>query len=135
LQGEYFYNEIDRASGSDPSFDGWYAQASYFLTGETRPYKGKTGNFDRVKPASPFSLKNGGAGAWEILARYDNLDLNDADAGITGGEMSNWTGGVNWYLTDYTRVMLNYTHVNTDDEAVVADDDPDVISLRTQWDF
>ncbi len=39
-------------------------------------------------------------GAWEVVARYDNKDLNDAGASISGGEMDTLTGGVNWHLTD-----------------------------------
>lgn len=134
-QGEYMRYAIERDSGSDPEFDGWYAQVGYFLTGESRPYKGGTGNFDRVKPQRPFSLKEGGPGAWEVLARVDRLDLNDAGAGIEGGKMTDWTLGVNWYMTDHVRMMLNYVSVDTDDKAVVANDDPEVVTLRTQWDF
>ena len=120
---------------ADPEFDGWYAQASYFLTGESRPYKGNVGNFDRVKPKSPFSLKNGGWGAWEVLARIDNLDLNDASSGVEGGEMTDITLGLNWYLRDNARLMFNYVDVNTDEKAVEADDDPKVMTVRAQWDF
>ncbi|HEU4838226.1 MAG TPA: porin [Micavibrio sp.] len=135
FQGEYFLNSLDRDDGNSPDFEGWYGQASYFLTGETRPYKGKTGNFDRVKPKNPVSLSDGGWGAWEVLARYDNLDLTDRSAGVVGGEMSNVTLGVNWYMTDYIRTMFNVTDVNTNDDAVVADDDPTVATARVQWDF
>lgn len=134
FQGEYFRNNLSRDAG-DADFDGWYGQASYFITGETRPYKGKTGNFDRVKPKHPLSLSSGGWGAWEVLGRIDNLDLNDASAGITGGEMSNMTLGVNWYMTDYIRTTLNFIDVDTDDNAVVPNDDPKVVTLRVQWDF
>lgn len=134
-QGEYMRYSAEQSSGADPEFDGWYAQASYFLTGETRPYKGNTGNFDRVKPKSPFSLKNGGWGAWEVLARIDNLDLNDSSSGIEGGEMTDITLGLNWYLRDNARLMFNYVDVDTDGEAVVADDDPKVMTVRAQWDF
>lgn len=133
-QGEYLHYSVERDAGSDPEFDGWYAQASYFLTGESRPYKGNVGNFDRVKPKQPF-LKEGGLGAWEVLARVDNFDLNDSGAGVNGGEMTNWTAGVNWYPRDNVRMMLNYVDVNTDDNAVVVNDDPSVVTLRTQWDF
>jgi phosphate-selective porin OprO/OprP len=135
FQGEYFQNQLERDSGSEPEFAGWYGQASYIITGESRPYKGKTGNFERVKPKNPVSISEGGWGAWEILARYDNLDLNDKSAGVMGGEMTNTTLGVNWYMTDNIRTMLNVVDVNTDDNAVEPDDDPTVTTLRAQWDF
>lgn len=135
-QGEYFKTDVSRKSNAaDASFDGYYGQVSWLLTGETRPYKGSDGNFSRVKPDTPFNLSAGGWGAWELLARYDNVDLNDAGAGITGGEMDNITLGINWYLNNNARFMANFVDVDTDSNAPVADDDPQIINLRAQWDF
>lgn len=136
FQSEYFDMDVSRAQGNtDASFDGYYAQAGVFLTGESRPYKAKVGNFGRVKPLEPFDLKTGGWGAWEVLARYDNTDLNDESAGITGGEVDTVTLGVNWYLTDYIKIMANVIDVDSDDNAVVANDDPTIYNMRVQWDF
>lgn len=134
LQGEYLRMDIERPSTS-PSFDGWYAQAGWLLTGESRPYKGDEGVFGRIKPENPFSLKAGGWGAFELLGRYDTLDLNDANAGINGGELRQYTAAANWYLRDNLRLMLNYAVVDSEDNPVDADDDPHVINLRTQVDF
>jgi phosphate-selective porin OprO and OprP len=38
------------------------------------------------------------------------LDLDDKDAGITGGILNDITLGVNWYLNPIVRVMFNYVH-------------------------
>lgn len=137
FQGEYFKADVSRNGGNaDADFDGYYAQAGVFLTGESRPYSGKIGNFKRVKPKNPFSLKNGGWGAVEVLARYDNTDLNDPGAGITGGEMDTTSLGINWHLTDYIRLMANVIDVDSDaNAATAADDDPTVYNVRAQWDF
>ncbi|HOO81733.1 MAG TPA: porin [Alphaproteobacteria bacterium] len=137
FQGEYLKADVSRSGGNqDADFDGYYAQAGWFLTGESRPYNGKIGNFKRVKPKNPFSLKNGGWGAWEVLARYDNTDLNDASAGITGGEMDTVSVGVNWHLTDHIRLMANVIDVDSDaNAATAANDDPTVYNFRAQWDF
>ena len=136
FQSEYFTADVSRSGGNvDADFDGYYAQAGWVITGESRPYKGKKGNFSRIKPKSPFSLKNGGLGAWEVLARYENTDLNDAGAGITGGELDNVSVGVNWHLTNHVRLMANVIDVDTDSNAVVADDDPTIYNFRAQWDF
>jgi len=133
---EYLRADVSRDGGfSDAEFDGYYAQAGWFITGETRPYKGKSGNFGRVKPNSPFSLKNGGTGAVELVARYESLDLNDAGAGVLGGEVESITAGVNWHLNNNVRLMANVVEVDTDSNAEVADDDPTVFNLRAQWDF
>jgi len=135
-QGEYMRADVDRLGApADNDFDGWYAQAGIFLTGETRPYNGKTGNFDRLKPKHPFSLKKGEFGAWELTARYDELDLNDTGAGVAGGEMKNMTFGVNWYINNYIRTMFNVTRVNTDQNAVTPDDDPHLYIFRTAFDY
>jgi phosphate-selective porin OprO/OprP len=136
FQGEYFNTDVSRSGGNaDVDLDGYYAQAGWFITGESRPYNGGIGNFKRVKPNSPFSLDNGGWGALEVLARYENVDLNDVGAGITGGELKNTSVGVNWHLTDYVRLMANVIDVDTDSNASVADDDPTVYNFRAQWDF
>src|SRR5207244_10155052 len=34
----------------NPTFQGFYAQASYFITGENRAYDKRFGRFDRVRP-------------------------------------------------------------------------------------
>ena len=136
IAGEYFHADVARDNAfSDAEFDGYYAQIGWFITGEQRPYKGKSGNFGRVKPNNPFDIKNGGTGAVELVARYENLDLNDAGAGVMGGELDSTTAGVNWHLTNNARLMFNVIDVDTDSNAVVANDDPTVYNVRAQWDF
>lgn len=136
FQGEYFGTEVNRNGGnSDANFDGYFAQAGWFITGEQRSYKASTGKFGRVKPSNPFDLKNGGIGAWEVVGAYANTDLNDAGAGITGGEAETLTLGVNWHLTNHIRLMGNVVAIDTDDNASVANDDPTLYNMRAQWDF
>jgi phosphate-selective porin OprO and OprP len=109
IQAEYVHNRSNGLNGGGHAdFSGWYAYASWFLTGESRydAYKPKFGFFDRVKPRENFSLLNKGLGAWELILRYSDLDLNDA--GIAGGEMSVWTAGLNWYLSPSVRAIFNY---------------------------
>lgn len=133
LQTEYYAAEISgEVGGPDADFDGVYAQVGLFLTDDSRPYRGSVGNFTRVKPNTPIGS---GCGAWEVLARYERVDLNDASAGISGGKLDNITGGINWYLQDNLRLMLNITQVNVDNNAPAPNDDPLVYNFRTQWDF
>lgn len=136
FQGEYFNAQVSRNGGNrDADFDGYFAQAGWFITGEQRPYDAGTGKFGRIKPNNPFSLKNGGAGAWEVVGAYANTDLNDVGAGITGGEAETLTLGVNWHLTDRTRLMGNIVSIDTDENSSVANDDPTLYNMRAQWDF
>jgi phosphate-selective porin OprO/OprP len=109
LQGEYLRTWVD-TSGATPSFDGYYVQASYFITGEHRPYKTGRGSFDRVRVNRPFLFGEGGPGAWEVATRYSAIDLSDED--VRGGRLSDVTGGVNWHLDDNVRVSANYVWAN-----------------------
>ncbi len=134
LQAEYMAVSTDNNNSPDVDLSGYYAQASWILTGESRPYKAKAGKFVGVKPDNPFSA-NGGTGAWEIALRYSNIDLNDNAAAINGGKMDNITFGLNWYINNYSRLMANYIMVDTDNNAVTANDDPNILLLRAQANF
>ncbi len=109
LQGEYFWTNTDAPDVDDPSFTGWYAFGSWFVTGESRTYN--DGAFDRVKPTNNFYIGQPGWGAVELALRYSALDLTDG--GIEGGEQQNVTVGINWYLNPSYRIMLNYVNANT----------------------
>jgi phosphate-selective porin OprO/OprP len=116
----------------DGSFSGFYAEAGYFLTGEHRIYKG--GLWDRTKPASNF-LEDGGLGAWEVVARYSSLDLNDAGAEVFGGKMDNITMGLNWYLHSNARLMFNYVMSSVKDHDDEEQGVANAFTMRTQFDF
>ncbi|HEY5701879.1 MAG TPA: porin, partial [Gammaproteobacteria bacterium] len=76
-----------------------------YLTGETRHYNWKGGNFKATKVRSPFG--KGGPGAWEVAARYGSLDLDDA----LGGEIDAFTAALNWYVNNNIMFKLNYNKV------------------------
>lgn len=111
LQGEYMAAFVDRMA-KNAKFWGWYVYASYLLTGESRPYNKSFGVFDRVIPRQNFSLKRGGWGAWEATCRISHINLNDTGAGIFGGEETNYTLGINWFLNPCIKVMFNYVHAD-----------------------
>lgn len=139
FQSEYAKSTVSRTTGSDLDFDAWYAQVGYTLTGESRTYKGEDGEFKRLKPKNNFSLKNGTWGAWEVAARYDQLDLEDAN--VTGGEAKRMSFSLNWYLNEDVRVLAGYTKTFDLDGGAVKKlngsyaDDIDVYTVRTQWAF
>ncbi len=96
-----------------PDFDGWYISGGLFLTGESRKYSAKSGTWKGVKVKNPFSQKRG-TGAWEALARYSTMDLNDAEAGIEGGEQTNYTLGLRWWVNNYVNFAFNYINADVD---------------------
>ena len=124
---EYFLTNMRAQDMRDPNFHAWNVQAGYFLTGESRPYNAKKGVFDRVTPKANLD-DAGGSGAWELAARYDVLDLNDA--GVNGGKMKIVTLGVNWYLNPNTKVQLGWVHARVFDVGRL-----DGLEMRFQVDF
>ena len=130
LQGEYIRTSLDRDVGApDLDFDGYYVYGSWFITGESRSYRDKIGEFGRIKPRGIVGI--GGGGAWELALRYSNLDLTDGN--FDGGKQNNITLGVNWYATPNIRFMANYINVDSEKEGVK--DKPDIFQMRAQIDF
>lgn len=113
----------------------WQVQLAWFLTGEDEAFKGFT-------PNSVFSLDQRSWGAFELVARYHELDIDD-DA-FTGGadsfanpasaasKASAWGVGVNWYLNQNYKWSLNYD-VTTFDGGAAAGDRPDEKALFTRF--
>lgn len=133
VQGEFVRASVNRNTGIEPTFGGYYVEASYFLTGESRNYNAATGRFDRVKPKWPVNFKNGNYGAWQVMARYSNLDLNDKT--FHGGELRDTTFGIKWLPNSNIMITANYIMSNSDSFSVTPNDDPKIWILRTQFDF
>lgn len=88
---------------------GGYLESLYFLTGENRDYNRQSGVFGRVVPNQNFNRAKGTWGAWQVGVRYDWLDLNGGTGGaVNGGNVSDMTLGLNWYLNPSARFQLNY---------------------------
>jgi phosphate-selective porin OprO/OprP len=107
LASEYFRTDIDSNELGNPSFDGYYVSASWVLTGEMRPYNKKNGLF-RPVPVARTVYQNG-KGAWEVAARYSETDLVDGQ--IQGGATQIASLGVNWWLTPFFSLGLNYRYI------------------------
>ena len=132
VMSEYFEGEIAGAEGApDLEANGYYVTVGWAITGEQREYKTSDSTFDKIKPANS-------GGAWEVFARYDFLDVSDTAlsplVGISAGDASSITAGVNWYVNSDVKVALNYVHVETD-ETIDDEDSGDAIALRLQYLF
>ena len=42
------------------------------------------------------------------------MDLNDAEADIEGGEQTNYTLGLRWWVNNYVNFAFNYINANVD---------------------
>jgi phosphate-selective porin OprO/OprP len=114
----------------------WHVQFAWFATGEDEQFRGFT-------PGSVFSLENNTWGAWELVARYHELDIDDATfAGGTNSfanpesaasKASAWGVGVNWYLNQNYKWSLNYDVTSFEGGAAAGADRPDEKALFTRF--
>jgi len=131
VQAEWIQSKATAAEFGDPKFGGAYVEMGWFLTGESRLYQTDEAIFGRVTPnklfhgGNPFTGKGDG-GAIEITGRYSTLDLNSGT--ISGGEMQDVSLGLNWYLTQASRLMLNYIHSEVQDVG-----NADLVLIRFQF--
>ncbi|MBL8852171.1 MAG: hypothetical protein JNG89_21040 [Planctomycetaceae bacterium] len=123
VQAEWYGTIVDQDVGAPLLFHGSYIQGSYFLAGGRREYERQQGVFGAVNVDNPvlpcFSSSDDrtqrGWGAWEATARCSYLDFLDSDTPpgpqgqIVGVRMPQFACGINWYLADRLRILVNYT--------------------------
>lgn len=127
---EYVNVWVQRSGLSNLQFNGFYAEANYFLTGETRPYNASSGAFGAIRPNSVVG--RGGYGAWQVGIRYSSTDLTDDD--VIGGKKDTLTAALNWYPTNNVKLMANYLHtLDIDRPGTVVDGrNPHAFAMRAQ---
>jgi len=123
LKSEFYSTKWSLAGSDKPRFKGWYAEASWFLTGEMANYR--DGKFIR-----PDIL--GERGAWEVAFRFSTIDLNDQD--VQGGTQKNLSFGVSWYSKTHWRFMGNLIKVNAKD-GPYGKQNPWIVQVRGQYYF
>ncbi len=101
---EYWWVNVASPSTHNPVVHGGDFVATWLVTGETRAYNTVQGAFKDVIPKRP--LFSGGYGAVELVARFSDIDLDSGT--LTGGKFWRFTPMVNWYLTDYLRLVGTY---------------------------
>jgi phosphate-selective porin OprO/OprP len=142
FQAEYagqFLIDAIAANGQNQGtvfYHGGYVEALYFLTGEHQEYLRREGVFGRVVPLHNYHWKKADAyracGAWQVGTRFSYLNLNDK--GIQGGQIYDWTVGLNWYLNPNMKLQCNYIAEHRDTPGVT----PGWINgvgLRAAYDF
>ncbi|MBN8281226.1 MAG: porin [Gammaproteobacteria bacterium] len=149
LLAEYINVETDvsrQATATDPvrrdtlDNNAWQVQLSWFATGEEESYKGFT-------PDAVFVPGGDGWGALEFVARYQELDVDDAaftdgaqsfaDPAKSASEAKSAGVGVNWYLNQNIKVAVEYEHTSfTGGATGGADlDDENALLTRVQLSF
>lgn len=117
----------------------WQLAASWFLTGEEAAYRG-------FKPKTTFSLSDGTWGAFEVVARVQALEVDEAafgggddsfaDPTAAAQEANSWGVGLNWYLNENLKWMLDYERTSFEGGAIDGDrPDEDAVQLRLALGF
>jgi len=117
--------ELLKAPGASAlNFSGYYAYATWYLTGESRAASYRTdyrrpGTSDQIQILHPLSA--GGIGAWEFAVRLSELNLNSGGflvrqpvgmpSNVQGGRETDMTIGLNWYPDIGIRFMANWIRV------------------------
>ena len=109
---------------------------SYFLTGENATY-------NSITPRTTFHTGGGGWGAWEVVARYSELKIDNN--AFTGGVQSfadptasprnaRATGvGINWWLNANVKWVLDYEWTQFEGGAANNGNRPDERALTTRF--
>jgi len=110
--GEYAASTVNlrpSASGAKAALqhEAWQVATGYVLTGEDA-------SFANLAPRHPFNWADGSLGAWQVVARYSRLKLDDRTFPLFAAPATNADGaaavgvGVNWYLSGTVRSSLDY---------------------------
>jgi len=105
--------------------EAWQVSASYFLTGERAAYNSFT-------PKSTFEPGRPGWGAWEIVARFSQLEIGEAaftegaasfaDPSVSPRKATAAGIGINWYLNQNVKWMFDYERTRFDGGAPAGTD-------------
>ncbi|TVS12922.1 MAG: hypothetical protein EA417_16965 [Gammaproteobacteria bacterium] len=144
LQAEYLRANVDldrraveEAHGGNATdansltLDGYYVQASYFLTGEQRNYRAFSGDFGAQQVNSTFGRN--GPGAWEIAARFATQDSSEHSRVGRGQKLDHWTLGLNWYPNPDMVFKLNAMRFKNERDGESAKGT--VFAARAQYEF
>jgi phosphate-selective porin OprO/OprP len=87
----------------------WEVSGGWVLTGENASFNG-------VTPLHPFDPHNGQWGAFQVVARYAELNIDDAafngfaNRTTSASAAQAWSTGLNWYLNKNIRLNASFSH-------------------------
>jgi phosphate-selective porin OprO/OprP len=120
LLGEYVISDQEVSlAGAGPKTSaflantGWQVQGGWVLTGEDATY-------GTIVPRQSFDPRNGGWGAFQVVARFSELDIDHAafplfsDPTTSAHSAKEWAIGLNWYLNRNIKVSTSFSHTDFD---------------------
>ncbi len=141
--GEYAISDqkvqnVPGGRSADLHHTAWEVTAGWVLTGEDATYNG-------VTPRHPFDPLGGRWGAIQLVARYAELNLDQAafpvfsDPATSASAAQAWAVGLNWYLNRNVRVNTSFSRTTFDGgsgaRATVTRQPENVLFTRMQLGF
>jgi phosphate-selective porin OprO and OprP len=141
--GEYVISDqqvrnVPRGLKADLQNTAWEISAGWLLTGEDASPNG-------VVPKHPFNPKKGQWGAWQVVGRYAELDVdnaafpNFANPNSSASGAKAWSAGLNWYLNRNLRINTSFSHTwfdgGTGSGATVTKQPENMLFTRIQLGF
>ena len=126
LQAEYMRTQLNNKSDTKDNIEGWHVSAAYALSGATHKYNKKKGVF-----SAPKIKKN--SNNVEFAARVAELNLDSST--LSAGVVKSKTIGVNYYLNDKTRLMLNYNWTDVESGKNTKASSTTALQARIQMSF
>lgn len=102
---------VRRRAGLD--HQAWQLAVQWVLTGEPASFSG-------INPTRPFRLGSGGWGAWQLVGRFGQLDIDDdtfpnfSNAANSASGATSWGVGVNWWLNRNLRLLTSFSRTTFD---------------------
>jgi len=114
VQGEYIFDQQEvlnefTSRSARLCDDAWQVTGQWVLTGERA-------SFNALTPAHPFDLHAGQWGAWQLVARCSELDIDRktfngfANPATSAQNAIAWSVGLNWWLNANVRWMVSFSH-------------------------
>jgi len=138
LLAEYVQSKQEVQRGTvvtDLTHTAWQAAGSWVLSGGEPSFRG-------VSPKQNFDLKNHTWGAFELVARYSKIELDEdtfpvfANPASAARSAEAWAAGVNWYLNKSVKVMLDYEATKFDGGSATGDrEEENILFSRFQINF
>ncbi len=141
LFGEYAISgqqlrRVDLGTRGSVRNTAWQIAGSCMLTGETPGYK-------PTNPANPFNPHKNSWGAFEVVGRYSQLNVEDAvfplfaSPQVSAKRAAAWGAGLNWYLNRNIRTALDFIHTDFEGGSMgeVPRQDENVFLTRVQLTF
>jgi len=111
LLGEYAISDQDvknAAHSADLQNTAWEISSGWVLTGEDASFNG-------VIPKHPFDPRKGDWGAWQVVGRYAELNVDKnafpyfSNPSSSASGAQSWAVGLNWYLNQNVRADASFS--------------------------